>query len=151
MKKKVFRSRISVLVLGSILAVFISTGVSLFYLDAYAGTITLALILLLIISLLACIRYTIVDDRLYLKMFGISFCKIKTTDIISAKRSYDLLSSPAASLKRLCLQSKKYPHHYLISPAREQEFLDTLKSINPDIDIQVSETHGKWRVWDWDI
>ncbi|MDR0384874.1 MAG: PH domain-containing protein [Prevotellaceae bacterium] len=78
--------------------------------------------------------------------------KIAVKDIVSVKRSYNPLSSPAASLKRLqiCVRNQKFPY-LLISPVREHEFLDMLKSINSAIDIQVSEKRGKWRIWDLDI
>jgi hypothetical protein len=98
----------------------------------------------------------IVDDKLYLKIWMITCSQVRIADIVLVKRSYNPLSSPAASLKRLCLYCKKYLGTvnqicFLISPVREQEFLDILKSINPDIDIQVTEKQGKWRFWDWDL
>jgi hypothetical protein len=39
----------------------------------------------------------------------------------------------------------------LISPAREQEFIEALKTVNPDIYVEVSDRKGVWRIWDWDI
>jgi hypothetical protein len=39
----------------------------------------------------------------------------------------------------------------LISPVREQEFLEALKTVNPSIQITVSDKKGVWRFWDWDI
>ena len=155
MEKKVFRSRISVILVGVVLAVFISVTVPMFYFGVnVVAIIILALSLLFVISIFTGIRYVIINDRLYLKTCGISSSNIKITNILSVRRSYNPLSSPAASLKRLCLQlnkNSKWPHYCLVSPVREQEFLETLKSINPDIDIQVTEKHGKWRIWDWDI
>jgi hypothetical protein len=155
MEKKIFRSRISVVLMGLILAVFILASAPIFYYGAnVAGIIIFAPTLLLAISILTGIRYTIVNNRLYLKTCGISSFNIKIADIVSVRRSYNPLSSPASSLKRLCLhlnKKSKWPHYCLVSPVREQEFLETLKSINPDIDIQVTEKQGKWRVWDWDM
>jgi hypothetical protein len=55
----------------------------------------------------------------------------------------------AGSFKKLKITKSGFP--YLISPVREQEFLDTLKEINPNISIRVSNKKGWWRFWDWDI
>jgi hypothetical protein len=39
----------------------------------------------------------------------------------------------------------------LISPAGEQEFIECLKAINPNISVDVPVKKGAWRVQDWDI
>jgi hypothetical protein len=155
MDKKIFRSRISVLLGGFILVLFTLSAALMFY---YSGAIVAACIiygvLLLLFALIAFgMRYVIIKDKLYIEMLGIREKNIDIKDIISVRRSYNPLSSPAASLKRLSihLKNRKNYQYLFISPVREQEFLDILKSVNPDIDIQVSEKKGKWRIWDWDI
>jgi hypothetical protein len=40
---------------------------------------------------------------------------------------------------------------WLISPVKEQEFINELKAINPDIDVNVPDKKKLWRIWDWDI
>lgn len=78
---------------------------------------------------------------------------VEIKDIESVERSYNPLSSPAASLKRLSIRlggKSKYPF-MLISPVREKEFLEELKAINPDIDVSVPDKKGSWRIQDWDI
>ena len=78
---------------------------------------------------------------------------VNIADIVSVKRSYNPLSSPAASLKRLRISFKKrakYPY-MLISPVREREFIEALKAVNPDIRVDIPEKKGVWRIWDWDI
>jgi hypothetical protein len=152
-RKKVFRSRISVVIAAFMLASFILASLPLYYISPVIGIICIAPAFLLTLGIFTGIRYVIINENLYIKTWGICSAKIRITDILSVKRSYNLLSSPAASLKRLRLYcEKKSKHPYcLISPVCEQEFFDTLKSIHPDIDIQVPETRGKWRIWDWDI
>jgi hypothetical protein len=69
------------------------------------------------------------------------------------ERSYNPLSSPAASLKRLRIGlggKAKFPY-MLISPVKEQEFIEELKAVNPDIYVRVPDKKGIWRVHDWDI
>ena len=39
----------------------------------------------------------------------------------------------------------------LISPDREQEFIEELKAVNPGIYVNIPESKGIWRFWDWDI
>jgi hypothetical protein len=98
-------------------------------------------------------RYIISGDRLYFKMWCIPNGSIKISDILLVERSYNPLSSPAASLKRLCIRMEegaKYPY-WLISPVREQEFIKELKSIDPLIHVHVPVKKGIWRFWDWDI
>jgi hypothetical protein len=99
------------------------------------------------------IRYVITDKQVLFKFFGLTgSCPLN--QIVSIKRSYCLLSSPAASLKRIEIRFKKgyaeLPFCF-ISPVREQEFLDTLKKHNPNINICVVNKKGWWRIWDWDI
>ena len=39
----------------------------------------------------------------------------------------------------------------LISPVREQEFIEDLKAINPDIYVRIPIKEGIWRIYNWDI
>ena len=78
---------------------------------------------------------------------------IEISYISSVKRSYNPLSSPAASLKRLRIDliGGSIFSYTLISPVREQEFIKELKSLNPNIMINVPDKKGIWRIQDWDI
>lgn len=78
---------------------------------------------------------------------------VNISDIISTERSYNPLSSPAASLKRLHIRfwnGAKQPY-MLISPVREKEFIEELIAVNPDIYIHIPDKKGRWRIQDWDI
>lgn len=86
-------------------------------------------------------------------MWNIPSGSVSISSITSIKRSYNPLSSPAASLKRLRLdlrRSEKFPF-VLISPVRETVFIDELKAINPNIKVEVPVKKGIWRIQDWDI
>lgn len=76
-----------------------------------------------------------------------------TIDIATIKRSYNPLSSPAASLKRLEVKfhNKGRIETVFISPVREGEFIEKLKNINPNIEVKVAEKLNILRFWDWDI
>jgi hypothetical protein len=113
-------------------------------------------LVVILLGYLSCvgIAYVITNDTLFITMWGLSMNKgIPISEIVSVKRTYNPLSSPATSLKRLSIRvniNSKFPYA-LISPVREQEFLDTLKAINPDIYISVNDRKAWWRIWDWDI
>ncbi|MDR1115492.1 MAG: PH domain-containing protein [Tannerella sp.] len=150
--KKVFRSRISVLLIGCILAIFIPVSVSVWMITPRINEsiYILGASLLFVIFIFSGMRYIISENRLYAKIWMIPFGSVKIADIASVKRSYNPISSPAASLKRLhlCFANRRF---WLISPVREQEFIEELKSVNPDIMVNVPEKKGLWRIWDWDI
>ncbi len=155
MERKVFRSRVSVLLIIFILIVMLP-GLLLTIRSGNIfnpGFYTIAGVIVFIVLLFSGIRYEITDKQLLFKMWGISSENCPISQIVSVERSYNLLSSPAGSLKRLCIRFKKgYKWPFvLVSPVREQEFLDCLKKVNPDIYIHVNNKKAWYRIWDWDI
>jgi hypothetical protein len=154
MEKKVFRSRVSVLMILPIVAIYIYVAILIFQQKAYQGLFILGGALLFMFLLCFGMRYIISGNKLYMKIFWIvPSGSINITDIISVERTYNPLSSCAASFKRLDFNFKssyKGPS-FLISPSREQEFLECLKNLNPDIFIRVSDKKSIFRFWDWDI
>ena len=149
-QRKVFRSRVSVLMIILTLPIFVIAVVPIIQYGDYKMLLPLGGILLFIILLLSGIRYVVVAGKLLVKIWFIRTWSINIMDIVSVKRSYNPLSSPAASLKRLCI-SCSTRGSCLISPVREQEFIETLKAINPHIRVNVLDKKGKWRIQDWDI
>jgi len=162
MEKKVFRSRISVLMMVFILSILsiplitvIRSG-NIFNSEFYTIVGVLFGVLLFIVLLMYGFRYEITNKYIQLSTWGTCKNNRPLSEIVSVERSYNILSSPAASLKRLRIKFKKENKfsiisYWLISPVREHEFLETLKKYNPDIHINVSNEKGWWRIWDWDI
>ncbi len=151
--KKVFRSRISVLIIVSILVIFILPSIPIIQEKIYLAMYGMGGTLLFIVLIYTGIRYVISDDILFWKIGFLPFGSVNIADIVSVERSYNPLSAPAASLKRLRIgfgRKAKYPYT-LISPVKEQEFIEELKKINPNIYVRVPEKTGIWRIWDWDI
>jgi hypothetical protein len=151
--KKVYRSRISVLLVGFILGVFIPAVIPMVKQSITPGLVTVGGVFVFITFLLSGIRYIICDNKIYIKVWMFSCGSIEISYISSVKRSYNPLSSPAASLKRLRIDliGGSIFSYTLISPVREQEFIKELKSLNPNIMIQVPDKKGIWRIQDWDI
>ena len=151
MERIIFKSRISVLMIAFLLTIF-----SPIYILSFRNRIFLYIlsgVLLCIISSYCGLRYIISNNKLYLKLFwNMPFGSVNIMDIISVERTYIQFSSGAGSLKRLRINYKKsFVWFVLISPVHEQEFLDILKKLNPDIHIRVSDIKTRWRIWDWDI
>jgi hypothetical protein len=124
------------------------------------GMNTLVIVFLFFVLPFCGIRYIISGDKLYLKIWIFPGGSVNLADIISVERSYKQpISSPAASFKRLRIsltgmtfgrKGAKFPY-LLISPVKEQEFIEELKVVNPDIIVHVPVKNGIWRVQDWDI
>ena len=125
-----FRTRVSVfillLVLASLLPAFLLepnvdniTELMIAYLVLF-GSIGIVLLILL------AVRYVIQEKELIVKLGPISYINIPIAEITKIERSYNALSSPASSLKRLMVTSKS--RSVLISPASEQEFIRVLTS-----------------------
>lgn len=151
--KQVFRSRISILLIVSVFVAFISVSIPLLQNKAYTDICVLACLFLLIVFLFTGTRYIISGSTLSLKIGFICGWSVNIADILSVERSYNPVSAPAASLKRLRIDfSKRKKYSYLlISPAREQAFIKALKKVNPNLCVHLPEKKGIWRIQDWDI
>jgi hypothetical protein len=149
--KKVFRSRVSVLLVVFILAVFVP--IILRVIHEIPALIVLGVAFLFTLFILTGMRYIFAEGKLRIKLWFISMGSIDVARIRSVRRSYNPLSSPAGSLKRLSLSFSSGGNSTaaLISPVREREFIEALKAVNPDIRVEVTEKKGFWRIWDWDF
>jgi len=160
--EKVFRSRISVLLLGLMLVPFIAMPIIAMTTPTNRNEIIPVLLIVLIVGvtlafavvLICRTLYAIEGNKLHVNVWMIPFASIEISDIVSVERSYNPLSSPASSLKRLRLGLRKkgmFPY-VLVSPVREEEFIEALKAVNPDIEVRVPPSaKGWWRIQDWDI
>jgi hypothetical protein len=153
-KKKLFRSRVSVLVIIFFLTLFVPTLISIINQKTYNELYPLGGILIFITSILCGIRYIIIKNEVYIRIFWIiPFGKVNVLDIISVERSYNPLSSPAASLNKLHISYKKdfKCNYLLISPIQEKEFINILKKINSNIHVHVNDKKSCCRIWEWDV
>ena len=160
-RSKTFRSRVSVLIIivvGAVLyRIWLIDGLTIKYVGF--GTI-----MILAFFTQFTMHYVLNDNEIQVHymwgLLGKPFCKFHISAITSVERSYNPFNAMAASLKRLHIRFKKgYKWDFslffhilpLISPVREQEFLEMLKAINPDIQINVNDKKDWWRFWDWDF
>ena len=155
MERKVFRSRISVLVFGAIFLLMLMQLISMIFLinAPMSQVYGLVGIMLLVIILLRGIWYEVDLQKglITIKMLGIPCRKIEIMNIISVEQLYNIAGAFAASVKRLNIRERNGEPYCLISPVREQEFLEMLTKQNPDIRINVDDKKAWYRVQDWDI
>ncbi|MCF8460572.1 MAG: PH domain-containing protein [Flavobacteriales bacterium] len=148
-----FRSRVSVLMLlivaCSLLPIMFLQEPSAQPNDLYLAYGVMALVTFFMVLLLFGMRYEISEQFLIIKIGPISYGKIKLEDITSVERSYNPLSSPASSIKRLYIKAKG--KDVLISPSNEKEFVRLLQTRNPNIAVSISDKNDWWRFWDWDV
>ena len=88
-------------------------------------------ILAFILYIMFGIHYVIDKNYLIIKIGKFTESKILINDIGSINRSYSLIASPANSLKRL--QINYADGEVLISPKKERDFIEHLKSLNSTI------------------
>jgi hypothetical protein len=149
--EKVFRSRISIVFLGFFIVLFIRCAIPPIIIPAL---FFIGIAVLFMALLVGGMRYIILDDNLYLKIWKIPYWTVKIASIKSIERSYNFLSNKfCASFKgiRITYLGKLSSCSMLISPVKEQEFIEQLKRINPDIYVRVPVKKGIWRIQDWDI
>lgn len=152
-RKLHFRSRVSVLLIVILLLALIPALLAAVK-QADATSIYMMLgTILFVFLIMTGIRYTIADEVLYIKVCLIPAGRIPVADIVSVKRSYNALSSPAASLKRLRIDYRggKWSSFALISPVDEERFVAELKRINDRIYVSVDNKKKRGRIWDWDL
>lgn len=138
-------------VLGIILLPFIPnllsgdfSGIEIPNLFIPLGVLTSFILILILIG------YKIEGDELKLTVGPFVTASLRIDQITLVKRTYNPLSGPAGSLKRLSIESQN-DDWWLISPANENEFVRLLKEKNPNIQVTIDDKTGWWRFWDWDV
>jgi hypothetical protein len=150
---KRFRSRVSIVLLlfvaGSLAPAFILESNTTGKTELFIAYSVLFGSMALVVGMLFSMNYVITESSLFVRLGFIKLSEIKIADIQIVERSYNPLSSPAASLKRLYVKGKG--KDTLISPNDEQEFIRILKSRNPKISVNINDNSAWWKFWNWDI
>lgn len=150
---KRFRSRVSVLLLLlialSLAPIFLFEEPISDQEEAFLAYIITGIAIAVVIVILFAMRYEITQNQLLIKVGPIVYSRLDISNIKYVERSYNPLSSPASSLKRLYIKSEE--KDVLISPSNEVDFIRVLKSKNPNITVKIPDNSAWWRFWDWDI
>ena len=166
MEKKVFKSRVGMIYIHILIALlFIGWSASKSS-GNYVPLIILGSCAVFAFFAFRSIKYILTEKEIVVYYLGFNTGKFFLSAITSVERSYNPLDAPAASGKRLRFKFKegyKWSRYFsnspffiilnpAISPVREEEFLETLKAINPNIQINVTDKKGLWwRFLGWDI
>ena len=144
-----FRSRVSVLLL---LLVVMSILPALFLGEPnshpYVAYGILGATLVGLLWMLFSMRYVISEHELLMKMGPFGTQRMDIRKIERIERSYNPLSSPSASLKRLYVKGNG--QDALISPVNEAEFIRILKSRNPNSTVKIEDHDQWWQCCKWD-
>lgn len=116
----------TIALIGSIYLCYKSTWVLLI------DTVFVGIGLLLMYDMLFHTDYTIKDDKLYIRCGILYRMTLPVSKITEITHKSTVLSSPALSAKRIGLRYGKKNWVY-ISPQHQEEFISTLKSLNPSI------------------
>ena len=93
------------------------------------------LIFLFAFWLFRSIKYEISEEELTIIMLG-TVSKILISKIEKITRSYNPLSAPALSIRRIWIVTKGNKYAALISPSNERDFLAELLRRNPNIELR---------------
>lgn len=134
--EKIYRSKIGI---ELILILTIVLGFSFYKLidqPKISGLITLGAILAFILYIFLSIQYKINDNILTIKAGFLVNTKIDIQKIKKIKKTFNPLSSPAASINRLeiCYNNGDF---VLISPKNRDQFIKDLLEINPNIEVKL--------------
>lgn len=88
--------------------------------------------------------YTIDPQRQQLivtNFFGLAKSRFDIMKMIRVRNTSSIMSAPASSLKRICIESegKASKRLLVISPVMQEEFLNELKKVNPAIEDQTHQ------------
>lgn len=134
--EKTYRSKIGIEV---ILILTIVLGFSFYKLldqPKISGIITLGALLVFILYIVLSIQYKINNNILTVKAGFLVNTKIDIQKIKKIKKTFNPLSSPAASINRLeiCYNNGDF---VLISPKNRDQFIKDLLEINPNIEVKL--------------
>ena len=134
--EKTYRSKIGI---ELILILTIVLGFSFYKLldqPKISGIITLGALLVFILYIFLSIQYKINDKILTVKAGFLVNTKIDIQKIKKIKKTFNPLSSPAASIDRLeiCYNNGDF---VLISPKNRDQFIKDLLEINPNIEVKL--------------
>lgn len=139
--KEVYKSKVDLWLICFIMAVVIIPllPVLLFAFSWTAAIISLGLLAFIFYCLFST-QYIISDDILNIKCGFLINDKINIMDITKISPSKSIVSAPAASLDRIGIYLNKQRTPVIISPKHKSDFINKLKSINPNINTHLIDS-----------
>lgn len=135
-RAKVYPSKVGLELLAFVFLVFGLVIYQLVKAGSWIGVMVNGAILILVVLVFLSISYEISGETLWIKSFFWIKKKIPITSITVVQETYNLISSPAASLDRLEILYGRN-NSVIISPKDKMEFIEHLKSISPQIMVKM--------------
>lgn len=134
--KKVYHSKIGLELIIPIAIILIIGFKNIIKEPKLAAIIFLAILIVFMIYIFTSIKYTIENQNLNIKAGFLINEDINILSIQKISKSKNILSAPAASLDRLeIIYGNK--NSILISPKNKAEFIDEIKKINPNFEVNI--------------
>lgn len=134
--KKVYHSKIGLELIIPIAIILIIGFKNIIKEPKLAAIIFLAILIVFMIYIFTSIKYTIENQNLNIKAGFLINEDINILSIQKISKSNNILSAPAASLDRLeIIYGNK--NSILISPKNKAEFIDEIKKINPNFEVNI--------------
>jgi hypothetical protein len=145
MESKTYKSNVDlwiaiILILVVVLGIF-SIILSIFFGTSVNESIGLGItgiVMILSVLIFLPVNYTLLESQLLIR-FGLFRHRINYQDIKSVKKTFNLLSSPALSLKRIEIQYSKGIGFTLISPNDIESFVKDLSIKCPHLTLKDEE------------
>ncbi|GLU44184.1 PH domain-containing protein [Allomuricauda sp. NBRC 101325] len=134
----VYPARVGLELLLPVILIFGFIIVNTFGSSSVSELIIQFTILFLIIGIFFSISYKITGDVLTITSFFFFNQNILVTDITKVVESYNPLSSPAPSMRRLEIYYGKFGGT-IISPKDKLKFIEHLKQISPTIQVELKD------------
>ncbi|MEL4307610.1 PH domain-containing protein [Joostella sp. CR20] len=139
--KKTYKSKVSypllIIILIALIIPIITQFVGVNNDEVSVGVIALqVLIIAFVLHLFLKTTYTIDNTILKVKSGFISYAPIEINQITDISKTKSILSSPAPSFNRISIKYGTY-NEFIISPKDQQNFIQDLKNINPNIKINI--------------
>ncbi|NBP68435.1 MAG: hypothetical protein EBU52_06780 [Cytophagia bacterium] len=136
MPMKIYKSKIDKALLFPIILVISVLCFMMLYAGSWSGLVIVLLVALLVGDIFLRTRYKVEDLQLKVNCSFIVNTAVDINSISKIQRSTSFLSSPATSFDRIEIIYNKF-ESLIISPADKQSFVETLKQINPKIEIKL--------------
>lgn len=133
-----FKSKIDHWVVFFMVILFGLILVRLFYDKNWLGFSFIIFVISFVVYTFSATYYTIERDKLIIKSGLLFNSTIEIQNIKKISESYNIISSPALSFRRLEILYNKFDT-VLISPKDKERFLSAIQKINPEVEIKNKE------------
>lgn len=144
---KAYRTRYSLLIIALLAISMIAATIAVIEVmqsgkasEVFTGLGTLVLTGVTIVGAMMT-NYIIDDENKQLVIstfFGLAKSRVDIMKMTRVSKSHSIMSAPASSLKRICIEytGGRFKNEVIISPYMQEDFLQELKKINPEIIIE---------------